>query len=216
MKKLKIKEKFRAMILSIVTCIFFAGITTIPTYAASSEVVPTVTTGSTSSITVISATLSGVVNANNASTGTTVTFQYGLTTAYGSTVPATPSPVDGNTDTAVTANLSGLEPGTTYHYRVLGSNSVGTTFGEDKTFTTVGVISDITTGLASSITSSRAILSGTVNAKNARTTVTFEYGPTVSYGSTITAIQSPVTGNVDTKVTADLSGLSAGTLITID
>jgi hypothetical protein len=30
----------------------------------------------------------------------------------------------------------GLEPGTTYHYRVVGKNAYGTTVGDDKTFTT--------------------------------------------------------------------------------
>ena len=78
--------------------------------------------------------LNGTVNANNAST--TVTFQYGLTTAYGSTVTADQSPVTGTSDTAVSKAIAGLSPNMTYHYRVVGVNSAGTTNGSDLTFST--------------------------------------------------------------------------------
>jgi len=55
-------------------------------------------------------------------------------------------------------------------------------------------------------------LNSTVNAGGASTVVTFEYGPTVAYGSTATGIQSPVTGNVTTPVSADITGLALSTL----
>lgn len=84
----------------------------------SSATPPTVTTTAASSITTTGATLNGTVNANGAST--TVTFQYGLTTAYGSTVTAAQSPVSGNTVTAVSAAISGLTPCTLYHVQVRG------------------------------------------------------------------------------------------------
>ena len=77
---------------------------------------PTATTGAADSITLSGATLNGTVNANNAST--TVTFEYGLTVGYGSSVPATQSPVTGTTDTSVSAAITSLNPGTIYHYRV--------------------------------------------------------------------------------------------------
>ena len=64
-----------------------------------------------------SATLNGTVNAYCLST--TVTFRYGLTTGYGSTVTADQSPVTGNSDTAVSKAITGLTPNTTYHYRVV-------------------------------------------------------------------------------------------------
>ena len=56
-----------------------------------------------------------------------------------------------------------------------------------------------------------AILNGTVNANSAETTATFEYGTDTNYGSTITAAQNPVTGTSDTAVSASLSGLTAET-----
>jgi len=96
---------------------------------------PTATTNEAGSITATGATLNGTVNANNAST--TVTFEYGTTISYGTSVTAAPSPVTGTTATAVSYALSGLVPNTTYHYRVVGVNSGGTTNGLDNTFTTL-------------------------------------------------------------------------------
>ncbi len=166
---------------------------------------PTVTTNAASSVTTTGATLNGTVNAHDSST--TVTFEYGTTTAYGTTVTADPSPVTGSTDTAVSKAIAGLTPNTIYHYRVVATNSSGTSNGADMTFATSVGPPIVTTGSASPLITG-AILHGTVNAQNASTTVTFEYGTTVAYGSTVTADQSPVTGSNDTAVTATLSGLS--------
>jgi alpha-tubulin suppressor-like RCC1 family protein/phosphodiesterase/alkaline phosphatase D-like protein len=80
------------------------------------------------------ATLAGRVKANGTSTG--VTFRYGLTAAYGGTLAAVPATVSGGAETAVSAALGGLLPGTTYHFRVVADNGVATVTGEDLTFTT--------------------------------------------------------------------------------
>jgi len=95
---------------------------------------PGATTAAASSITSTGATLNGTVNAYNAST--TVTFEYGLTTAYGSTATATQSPVTGSASTPVSKAISGLAPNTTYHFRVVANSIGGTTYGADLTFTT--------------------------------------------------------------------------------
>jgi hypothetical protein len=52
-------------------------------------------------------------------------------------VAGAPSPVTGTNPVAVSATLTGLLPGTTYHFRVDGVNSVGTSNGPDLTFTTL-------------------------------------------------------------------------------
>ena len=96
---------------------------------------PSVTTSAATNVTSSGATLNGTVNANNAST--TVTFEYGADTTYGTTATAAESPVTGTTDTAVSYVLGGLSPNTTYHFRVVGQNSAGTTNGSDQTFTTL-------------------------------------------------------------------------------
>jgi len=101
--------------------------------------VPTATSNAASSITSTGVTLNGSINANN--TSTAVTFDYGTTTSYGTNVVATQSPVTGNTATAVSKALTGLIPNTTYHFRVNGVNTAGTTNGTDLTFTTLAAAS---------------------------------------------------------------------------
>lgn len=92
-------------------------------------------TGVAASITSTGAFLHGTVNAANNST--TVSFDYGTSASYGTNVAGTPSPVTGTTPTDVSVALSGLTPGTTYHYRVNGTSTVGTVNGNDATFTTL-------------------------------------------------------------------------------
>ncbi|WP_445148329.1 hypothetical protein [Baekduia sp. Peel2402] len=72
---------------------------------------------------------------------TTYHFEYGLTTNYGSRVPANREAVAGNSRTPRTFSQTakGLQPGTEYHYRLAATNAAGTTYGADRTFTTLGV-----------------------------------------------------------------------------
>src|SRR4029079_10007546 len=80
---------------------------------------PAVVTQSPSNVTAVGAKLNGTINALG--TSTTGSFSYGTTTSYGSTAAPTPSPVTGSSVTSVSATLSGLTPGTTYHYQVKGT-----------------------------------------------------------------------------------------------
>jgi hypothetical protein len=66
---------------------------------------------------------------------TTYHFEWGTTTAYGSSSPESSVGSD-RSNHEVTRFLQGLAPGTTYHYRVLATNSNGVNEGSDHTFTT--------------------------------------------------------------------------------
>ncbi len=69
---------------------------------------------------------------------TTFRFEYGPTSAYGSSAPFPEGTVgEGVESHAVWASASGLAPGRTYHYRVVASNELGTIYGPDQTFTTL-------------------------------------------------------------------------------
>jgi phosphodiesterase/alkaline phosphatase D-like protein len=171
---------------------------------------PTADTNAATAVTGTGATLNGTVNANNDST--TVTFEYGLTTSYGTTVTADQSPVTGITNTAVSKAITGLTTNTTYHYRVAAQNGSGTTYGADMTLFTGTAPPTVTTGAATSIGTTGAALNGTVNANNGSTTVTFEYGETTGYGRTVTADQSPVTGSTDTAVSVTPTDLLPNTM----
>lgn len=95
---------------------------------------PTVTTDAATNISTNSATLNGKVNANYLST--TVKFQYGPDQNYGSEVPLTLISVTGSTPVPVSAELTNLSPNSIYHFRVVATNELGTTYGSDRTFTT--------------------------------------------------------------------------------
>jgi len=94
----------------------------------------TAATTAATSVTGTSATLNGTVNPNGSST--TVYFQYGTTTSYGSLTA--PQIFTGSTSQTVTADVTGLSIGTTYHYRIVAKNSGGTIAGTDISFTTAG------------------------------------------------------------------------------
>jgi hypothetical protein len=95
---------------------------------------PTATTGLAGSVTSQSATLSGSLDARGAPS--TYYFEYGDTTAYGRSTPATNA---GSATSAVAASAwaGDLRPDTTYHYRIVAANAGGVTVGADHTFTTL-------------------------------------------------------------------------------
>jgi len=99
---------------------------------------PSVSTNAATAISFNGATLNGSVSSNGAST--TVSFEYGSSIAYGSSINATQSPLaTGASGAAVSAALmgaNGLTCGSTYHYRAKGVNASGTSYGSDQSFTT--------------------------------------------------------------------------------
>ena len=95
---------------------------------------PLVDETSSSGITATGASLAAMVNPNQGLTF--YQFEFGGTEAYGShTLPSDPIGDDAAFH-PVADTLSGLQPSTTYHYRVVATNFGGTTFGPDRTFTT--------------------------------------------------------------------------------
>ena len=113
----------------------FGTLTEVASVPACNPSVPTVTTNAATSVTTTGATLNGTVSSNGAST--TVTFDYGLTAGYGSTVTATPSPLAFKHDKHCRFGSRGrLDLQHTYHFRVKGVNSAGTSNGSDVTFAT--------------------------------------------------------------------------------
>lgn len=103
---------------------------TIPT-----ERKPLVATGSASRITTATAKVQGRMHPFGLKTE--FHFEYGLDTNYGSKTPTTFGGEE-ITPRTVFANLSGLKPGTTYHYRLVAVNENGTSVGRDAEFTTAG------------------------------------------------------------------------------
>jgi hypothetical protein len=103
----------------------------------SAVVPPGVTTGPASDVKGSSAVLAGTID--TIGDQTTYHFEYGLTTDYGNAAPAGAKGVAGNSRTprTFTRPVTGLRPGTTYHYRFVARNSGGQAAGADRTFTTL-------------------------------------------------------------------------------
>ena len=149
-----------------------------PAAASAAPAAPAATTGAATNVAQSSVTVAGTVNPNG--TATSYYFQYGTSASYGSNTPSTAAGA-GTADVPVSANLSGLTPSTTYHYRAVAVSSAGTTDGPDQTFTTT-TPPTVTTGTASRIGRSSVGLSGTVDPKGQATTYYFRYGTTTAYG----------------------------------
>ena len=104
-----------------------------PTGASAAATAPAASTQAATQVNRQSARLNGRINPHGAAT--TYHFEYGLTTAYTASTPAKTTGA-GTTGVHVHATISGLTPGTRYHYRVVAQSSAGTTAGADRSLVT--------------------------------------------------------------------------------
>ncbi len=96
---------------------------------------PTIEALSTAGVTATSAVLHAKINPEGFPT--TYRFQYGTTTAYGQTAPQPEGEIpaaEDSTSHAVEAEVTGLQRGATYHFRLIAHSSEGTVTSEDESF----------------------------------------------------------------------------------
>jgi len=166
---------------------------------------PAAITGPVTAVGATTATVSGTVNPNG--DATSWHFDYGTTTSYGTSTSST-SIGASTANSSVTSNLTGLTPGTVYHYRVVATSAGGTTQGADGIFTT-SAQPVVETSAAVSVTATSAALNGTVNPNGRATTYWFEYGKTTSYG-TKTPVGNAGSGTAPTPVSVVIGRLASG------
>jgi hypothetical protein len=135
-------------------------------------------------------------------------FEYGPTTAYGSRTAET-SAGSGVEFVKVSALLTGLAFGTTYHYRLVATNNRGTTMGEDKKFETLGGKPTVLTEPIYTRSYTSAILRGAVYGKGEPTKYYFEYGTTEAYGQR--TVEHEIAGTNYEEEKETVSGLTPGT-----
>ena len=168
---------------------------------------PTVTTAAITNITQTTATSGGNVTSDG---GATIT-------ARGVCWSTSPAPVatgshttDAGTTGSYTSNLTGLVAGTLYYIRAYATNSVGTSYGNELTFTTLS-LPTVTTAAVTNIAQTTATGGGNVT-YDGGTTVTFR-GVCWSTTSNPTTSNSITTdGNGTGTFTSSLTGLGANTL----
>jgi hypothetical protein len=149
---------------------------------------------------------------------TTFYFEWGKTPFYGHTAPAPPGADVGTVEAGskpLSVALAELEPGTVYHFRLVGVNSFGTTFGQDRSFATPQAPS-IEGVFSSDVTSTSADLKAQINPNGVEpsfeTTYRFEYGTTSQYGSTAPVPDGTLAPTTNGQsVTVPLNGLAGVT-----
>jgi hypothetical protein len=175
---------------------------------------PHVYSGYVEQITPTSALLKAEINPEGQATA--YYFQYGLTVAYGSQTPpaAAGSAIQ---EGRFTQTVSGLQPDTTYHFRVVASSSAGTTDGEDATFLT----KKIPLTLAASVTPSPVVLgsplsvSGTLSGTgNVGVGVVLQANP-FPYGLGFHNITGPVPTGAAGSFSIPIAGLPESTRLRV-
>jgi DNA-binding beta-propeller fold protein YncE len=96
---------------------------------------PTLEAEAVAAVTSSSATFSATIDPTGPKTSYQV--EYGPTASYGGTAPASEAVIGSGFEALpVSAHVQDLAAHTTYHFRVVARNEKGTTYGEDRTFTT--------------------------------------------------------------------------------
>jgi hypothetical protein len=135
-------------------------------------------------------------------------LEYGTSAAYGSSTPLADLGSEGEVLYAY-PEITGLQLGTRYHFRVVASNSEGTVYGSDASFSTESAVG-ITGEAALKVGSTSATLGASINDYGYPASYHFEYGTTSAFGSaTAPATLEGIEGS--TPVTAALSELSPAT-----
>jgi len=170
-------------------------------------VLATVYTSSASKVKAYSATIGGTISSNGGSEITERGIFWGT-----SSIPETTGTkrTIGSGNGTFVDSLKSLSPGVKYYTKAYAINSIGISYGSETSFTTLGMKPDIVNLKETNITSSSVTLNGIVDGHDLSTNVTFEYGTTLSYGSTAIAVGSPIT-NKDTLI-ASITGLTPSTI----
>ena len=178
-----------------------ASFTTLPTKPEAKADMPT-------NITRTSATLIATVHPEGAAT--TCEFEYGTTTSFEDKVPC-PEPL-GSSEGSVQVSLpiSGLAEGTVYYFRVVATNTEGTTVSSHVKFNTLPSQPAVTTELVTKRTPTSVQLNATINPDGKEVTFCkFEYGTSVAFGNSVSCSTLPGSGEHLVAVSAELSGLTA-------
>lgn len=187
----------------------------LPSFAPICAAQPLVTTGTATGITATGVTLGGTVDPNTVAVAA-ISFDYGTTTAYGSSAAATPASLgSGAGSTAVSATLGSLACNTRVYYRLKADGIYGTGASFLTGPCTTGPL--VTTNAATAIGVNGATLNGSVTDVGANVTISFAYGTTASYGTVVTpdsgASITAVPGSPQTVTPGKaLTGLACGTL----
>ncbi len=172
--------------------------------------VPDVKTGEATEVTGTSATLNATVNPEGVEVSD-CHFDYGTSTAYGQVTACEQTVGSATGEVAVTAKVTGLTTGTSYHFRLQATNANGTEFGRDATLATP-LPPSIQAESTTNVTASSADLNAKIDPNGHHTTYRFEYGTTTSYGTSVPMPEGDAgSASFPVSVFQPLAGLFANT-----
>jgi len=121
---------------------------------------PTLSTVAITAITSISATSGGTISSDGSGSITAKGVVW--STSTGPTIALSTKTSNGTGNSNYTSSITGLDPVTKYYVRSYATNSGGTGYGAEVSFTTLAGLAVLTTNAATSITITSAILGGEV------------------------------------------------------
>lgn len=113
----------------------------VPTWGPCPLLLASITTTTVSSITSTKATSGGRITTDGGSAVTARGVCW--STSQNPTIALSTKTVNGSDTGSFTSNLTGLSPNTIYYERAYATNSVGTAYGNQQTFTTATAMSDV-------------------------------------------------------------------------
>ncbi len=171
-----------------------------------SAVLPKILTTSITSITSTTATSGGNITSDGGSPITARGICWGINS---NTSIANNKTTDGTGIGNYTSSITGLTAGNNYYTRAYATNSVGTVYGDEVSFSTLATLPTITTSGISNITSTTAIGGGNITSSGG--------GTIIARGVCWSTISNPTIANNKTSdnigigiFTSSVTGLTAG------
>ncbi len=177
-------------------------------FTTSQVVAATVTTATVTSISSTTAVSGGTVSADGGGTVTARGVCWSTTT--GPTVSDSKTS-DGTGTGTFTSNLTSLAPGILYYVRAYATNSSGTAYGNEVTFTTLSAVAVLTTTAVTGITSVAAVSGGNITSDGGSTVTARGVCWNTTLNPVVTDSHSSDGSGVGT-FTSNLSGLLPNTL----
>ena len=171
--------------------------------------VPTLTTSTTTAISSTTATSGGTITSDGGESITARGVCWSTTT---NPTVALSTKTSNETGTgSFTSNITGLQPFTAYHVRAYATNSAGTAYGNDRTFTTLPIAPSLTTTAASAITRTTAVSGGNITSDGGATVSNSGICWSTSHNPSITGSHTS-DGTANGSFISSMNGLLPGTL----
>ena len=172
-------------------------------------IAPTVTTADVSSILTTSATSGGNVTSDGGSTVTARGVVWSTSTAP--TITLTTKTIDGSGPGTFVSSITSLTAGKTYYVRAYATNSIGTSYGSELSFSAVALPASVTTRSISNITATTATSGGNVTSEGGGSVTARGVVWGTSSGPTIALATKTTDGTGFGEFTSSLTSLKPAT-----